>query len=226
MYGVGNIKCRMCQQITLHTFGHKERVGYRKKEHPPLREMGALALIHHFAISPQTYCLLGKQNLFPEVIGCPHPGCPFRGRLRKHGFYTRWAILLTGAQLAWIQRYLCPHCRHTTSVLPSFLAPHFQYALIVLVWVLACIHRLGLSTRAVVRHWPQPSQPLSRQSIQLMRRRLKVKANLCQPFLDNAESTDLRIEELLLDNIPRFRGIHRFAVAFFMEWRQPFLSHD
>lgn len=48
---------------------------------------------------------------------------------RKHGFYTRFALTLTATYLIFIQRYYCPSCKRTVSLLPSFLAPSFQYTL-------------------------------------------------------------------------------------------------
>jgi hypothetical protein len=154
----------------------------------------------------------------------PIPVVPFRKRLRKHGFYSRWAITLDGVVLVWIQRYLCPHCGHTTSVLPSFLAPHFQVSLLILGWVLHGLHQLKLSTRALVARWPHPSQPLSRQNIQYMRRRLKKKAQLCMALLEGDESDVARVEELLVKNLPKWDGIDHFAYAFFEAWSHPFLS--
>lgn len=77
----------------------------------------------------QEYYCRGKENLFPVLYECPNPECPYHGRLRFHGFYTRNALSLYETYVIVIQRYFCPICKHTVSLLPSFLAPQFQYTL-------------------------------------------------------------------------------------------------
>lgn len=52
---------------------------------------------------------------------CPGRACPQCGgcaRLHKHGFYFRWRGV-DGAQPVKVERYVCPRCRHTWSVIPS-----------------------------------------------------------------------------------------------------------
>jgi len=63
------------------------------------------------------------------LYGCPNPCCHYEGRLRRHGFYTRNALTLLTTYVIVIQRYYCPACKKTISLLPSFLAPRFQYSL-------------------------------------------------------------------------------------------------
>lgn len=53
----------------------------------------------------------------------------YEGRLRRHGFYSRNALALTATYVILIQRYYCPACKKTVSLLPSFLAPRFQYSI-------------------------------------------------------------------------------------------------
>lgn len=75
------------------------------------------------------YINQGRDNLFPDLYGCPNPLCRFEGRLRRHGFYSRNVLSLTGTFIIFIQRYYCPYCKRTTSLLPSFLVSRFQYSL-------------------------------------------------------------------------------------------------
>lgn len=84
---------------------------------------------HHFQISMHEYINQGRGNLFPDLYGCPNPLCHFEGRLRRHGFYSRNVLSLTGTFIIFIQRYYCPYCKRTTSLLPSFLVSRFQYSL-------------------------------------------------------------------------------------------------
>ena len=61
---------------------------------------------HHFHINMREYSARGKQNLFPDLYGCPNPSCPYEGRLRHHGFYERHLLSLLGTYLIVIQRYI------------------------------------------------------------------------------------------------------------------------
>lgn len=84
---------------------------------------------HHFPIPIREYFARGKNNLFPDIYECPNPECHFTGRLRRHGFYTRYLLTLLSMYLIVVQRYYCPVCRHTVSLLPSFAVPRYQYSL-------------------------------------------------------------------------------------------------
>jgi hypothetical protein len=45
--------------------------------------------IHGFGISAVTYYCREKNNLFPEIYGCPHKSWRYTGRLWRNGFYER-----------------------------------------------------------------------------------------------------------------------------------------
>ncbi|MGE5605653.1 MAG: DUF6431 domain-containing protein [Bacteroidota bacterium] len=100
---------------------------------------------HNFHQTVQEYYSRGKENLFPILFDCPNPDCAYPGRLRFHGFYTRNALTLYGTFLIFIQRYFCPRCKHTVSLLPSFLAPRFQYSLSLIFFTLF---------RMIINHLP------------------------------------------------------------------------
>jgi len=61
--------------------------------------------------------------------------CPCCGKAREngilwiigHGTYERWAYIPQGIKVR-IRRFLCKSCGKTTSVLPDWLLPRFQYA--------------------------------------------------------------------------------------------------
>ncbi len=92
--------------------------------------------MHHFRITVQEYHARGRENLFPDLYGCPNSCCHFEGRLRRHGFYERNVLTLLAVYVVFIQRYYCPACKRTASLLPSFLAPYFQYSLSCIFFVL------------------------------------------------------------------------------------------
>jgi len=189
-----------------------------------LGRVNPLIKIHRFPISLDEYYVRGKLNLFPELYGCPHPGCPYRDRLRKHGFYSRHAITPCEVYVVWIQRYLCPLCGRTVSLLPSFLAPHFQYALAAVFWILDMLHRLKLSTRAVVETWHRSGHApeFSRQHIQFVQRRLRHNAPAYRLFLHVGD--DRAIGSQLVEHLPRFGSVDRLAERFYTEWQRPLLS--
>lgn len=86
-------------------------------------------MIYHFPISVREYSARGKNNLFPDIYECPIAKCHFTGRLRHHGFYTRYLLTLLSMYLIVVQRYYCPVCKHTVTLLPSFAIPRYQYSL-------------------------------------------------------------------------------------------------
>ncbi len=52
---------------------------------------------------------------------CPH--CQGCARPHKHGGYYRWRGM-TGGRKEFVQRYICPLCRRTWSVLPAGMMPY------------------------------------------------------------------------------------------------------
>lgn len=57
---------------------------------------------------------------------CPGAECPqCRGcvRLQKHARYTRWRGV-DGAKRVEVERYICPQCRRTWSVIPAGMMPY------------------------------------------------------------------------------------------------------
>jgi len=152
--------------------------------------MGHIQVFYRFPTSLYQYYLLGKQNIFPEINGCPHPNCPYKGRLRHHGFYSRNAISLTRVDLVWIHRYYCPIGRHTVSVLPTYLLPHRQYTVAVVYWILNGLYQHNLPLTELVRRWKLLKVSFSRQYIQHIKRRLEQRERIYRLFLgvDNDHS--------------------------------------
>ncbi len=93
-----------------------------------------MQLIHDFGISPTEYEKRGMDNEFPEVESCPK--CSYPGPFPKHGFYWRNAVFSKRSLRIPICRYKCPSCQKTISILPDFLLPHYQHALVLILWVL------------------------------------------------------------------------------------------
>jgi len=81
-----------------------------------------------------SYAELGKKNSFPELEQCPQ--CKARNRLKRHGFYFRYAVEGEVVYQIPICRLKCPSCKRTVSLLPDFLIPYFQHTLhTVITWL-------------------------------------------------------------------------------------------
>jgi transposase-like protein len=141
--------------------------------------------LHHFGITVKEYYHRGKENIFPDLYGCPHPCCSFEGRLRRHGFYTRNALTLLATYLIVIQRYYCPSCKKTVSLLPSFLAPRFQYSLSCIFFALyqLSVRRIQLHRIAEVINDRAHRQELSHQQLSFYRKRICDNQPLITAFL-------------------------------------------
>lgn len=115
----------------------------------------------------------------------PHPCCSFQGRLRRHGFYTRNALTLLATYLIVIQRYYCPSCKKTVSLLPSFLAPRFQYSLSCIFFALFqfSVRRIQLHRIAEVINDRAHRQELSHQQVSFYRKRIYDNQPLITAFL-------------------------------------------
>ena len=110
------------------------KLGGKEKKTPTVDKPRLLFLLkmvqyYHFHINIQEYYARGKDNLFPDLYGCPNPSCPNEGRLRHHGFYERHLLSLLATNIIVIQRYYCPRCKFTVSLMPSFMVERFQYSL-------------------------------------------------------------------------------------------------
>ena len=77
----------------------------------------------------QAYLELEDPADVPGAGDCPL--CPSRHRLRRHGWYERWAYLPEGQRVVAhrlrVRRLLCPCAGCTVSLLPDFCLPRRQY---------------------------------------------------------------------------------------------------
>lgn len=142
-----------------------------------------------FHQTAQEYYERGQDNLFPELFGCPFPGCPYRGRLRRHGFYSRNVLTFRAIFTIFIQRYFCPICKHTVSLLPSFLIPHFQYSLACIFFGLfrTIITRLPLAQIAQTINRISHRSEMSHQHLALYRKRFLANMPLITGFFGSKE---------------------------------------
>lgn len=77
-------------------------------------------------MSPEEYTRRYEEIEWPVLEVCPV--CGAHARLQGHGSYLRNGLPSKETELVvMVHRLLCPVCRKTVSLLPSFLLPYFQY---------------------------------------------------------------------------------------------------
>jgi uncharacterized protein DUF6431 len=97
---------------------------------------------------------------FPRPDVCPH--CGAVQLLIGHGFYLRQPITPTHVYAVWIKRWLCKACRHTVSLLPSFLLRFRHYLLEVIQDVVVTRFEVGASWSWVAQRCTVEDRPAPR----------------------------------------------------------------
>jgi hypothetical protein len=146
--------------------------------------------------------------------------CRYPGRLRKHGFYSRYAITENLIYCLFIQRYICPCCGRTVSLLPSFLARRFQYTL---EFIFKALSLVVLEQMAVTRAIVLLNLAFCRQHIHFYRRRLQEGSRVYLLFLASW-GYDVQESEHCLVACINSMGPERFALEFKRTWHQHFLG--
>jgi transposase-like protein len=86
-----------------------------------------MAIVTEFGCPVQEYVARCAQLEFPRPEVCPY--CQAVHLFIGHGFYLRQPITPTAVYLVHIKRWRCKGCRHTVSLLPSFLFRYRHYLL-------------------------------------------------------------------------------------------------
>jgi hypothetical protein len=97
---------------------------------------------------------------FLRPAECPH--CHAVHLFIGHGFYLRQPLTPTQVYVVWIKRWLCKACRHTVSLLPSFVLRYRHYLLAVIQSVVIARFEDGVSWTQVVRGCTVEGAPSSR----------------------------------------------------------------
>lgn len=113
------------------------------------------------------------------------PGCGKSG-LWRHGHYSRKADRLHQPDKSlnpiFIQRFFCPNCKHTCSLLPECIAPHRWYLWAVQQAALLLI-LTGKSFSAVAKEIPPSRHTISRWMSRFKERFHLHKDTLCHHFI-------------------------------------------
>jgi hypothetical protein len=86
-----------------------------------------MVIVTEFHCPVQVYVDHFPQLVFPRPDVCPH--CQAVQLFIGHGFYLRQPMTPTAVYPVHIKRWLCKACRHTLSLLPSFLFRYRHYLL-------------------------------------------------------------------------------------------------
>lgn len=86
----------------------------------------ATTIVLNWDTDVKAYLLMCKGGLpeadRPQCCGA----CASKKKPHRHGTFTRWLYTLNEVIALTIFRFLCPDCRVTSSVLPSFVEPYHQ----------------------------------------------------------------------------------------------------
>ena len=95
-----------------------------------------VSLLHHLAFAiiivmewdtdVKAYLEMCKDGLPEECRPKRCGACESKRRPHRHGKFTRYLFTITEVISLTIFRFLCPDCKTTSSVFPSFIQPHHQ----------------------------------------------------------------------------------------------------
>lgn len=90
-----------------------------------LSPINRMVIVSDFGLDVQQYQSEFCRLTFSPPRSCPH--CAAAKDLIGHGSYRRIACDESRSFIIQVKRFLCPLCRHTVSLLPSFCLPHRHY---------------------------------------------------------------------------------------------------
>jgi hypothetical protein len=118
-----------------------------------------MVIVTEFCCFVQEYVDHFSQLVFPRPAVCPH--CPAVNVFIGHGFYLRKPLSPTQVYRIRIKRWYCTACRHTLSLLPSFVLRFRHYLLDVIQHIVVTRFEDGaswiqVSLRCAVEGLPSP----------------------------------------------------------------------
>jgi len=149
----------------------------------------------------------GKGKYPDAPAKCPHKECHSPVKMKKHGFYTRYVMVIGFSGDIRIRRYLCPACGGTVSMLPSFCVPRFQYGVEVIILSLLIAMKYK-SVRYAGTQWKKRPENLTRRHILYYRKKVILNR--------------LRIQLALNQVSPAFVDLQQIAGD--LDWTREFLK--
>lgn len=168
------------------------------------------------------------------MYGCP--ACGYKGMLHRHGHYDRNVITFYQHFIISIQRFLCPSCKKTYSLLPSFLIPYFIYTFDVVIFCLYLVFELHEKSSHICQILNNFNSQcfICIQSICFFKKRFLSKAELINSFFVAIDSfhydSDLTIfskdaaASILIKKILRFDCSKSFNYEYFKKMPRYFLA--
>lgn len=168
------------------------------------------------------------------MYGCS--ACGYEGMLHRHGHYDRNAITLYEHLIISIQRFLCPKCGKTYSLLPSALIPYFIYSFDVVIFCLNSVFSLSKKTNDICTHLKDLNKQcyICIQSISFFKKRFISNIHAVNSFFAAIDSfhydSDLSVftagasASILLKKILSFDTGSSFNYEYFKKMPRYFLS--
>lgn len=148
-----------------------------------------MVIVAEFHCLVQEYVDHFSHLAFPRPEVCPH--CQAVHLFIGHGFYLRQPITPTQVYQVYIKRWLCKACRHTLSLLPSFLLRYRHYLFAVIEPVIVTRFEAGASWTQVAQRCSVGGYPTPRT----LRR-------WCVSFAHHAPAWWQRVQQTLAEHDP------------------------
>jgi len=162
-------------------------------------------------MTPQEYAKNCESTEWPVIEKCPI--CGARTNLHSHGSYMRNALPSRDVELmVKIRRLLCPICRKTVSLLPSFLLSRFQYTARFIVKSLC--KKVKSYSQLIRFHWKRFLENLS--AIQAFFREM----GFGKAFPEEEKEKAIKLLALIENS-----GVEEFSMVFHKHYRRSFMAH-
>ncbi|UOF88944.1 DUF6431 domain-containing protein [Fodinisporobacter ferrooxydans] len=171
-----------------------------------------MIITHHFPVDLPCYFQLGRANNFPVIESCPI--CKSQQKLKRHGFYNRYAIETDAEYRIPICRYKCPNpkCNKTFAILPDFLLPYFQ-------------NTLSSILQTLQLFWAYCVLLFSRQLVCFYRKRLMAKSKIIEMFFRLEGNKQIFPEDPIEKAIMLLNMIETLPrVTFIRKWHNHYIS--
>lgn len=176
------------------------------------------------------YAQKGKNFTYIPVRGCR--ACGYQKDLHRHGYYSRTVYTHTSVYTIYILRVICPCCRQTYSLIPSFLIPYRRFSLHLIIDTLRLLGFHQLSLTQVAQHWDSINKELfpTIPGLSRLKRRFILSFSIINSFFtryptfhyssDITRFSEIHVFRDILKKISIFELFHQ---SYFTEMGQYFL---
>ena len=184
-------------------------------------------------LTPKEYAAKGVDGEFPVPEKCYT--CS-NNKLHKHGFYWRYCLDGFHNWYIPIRRYYCTYCKTTTSMLPNFCLPRFQYSFAIIADVILLrifkLYSLNKLINVLSKRFPRLRDWSISQANYYANRFIKIlphaelvlRSRAPDCCLNNKEEDKKRAKKVLDIALERFSSLKLFAVSFQKHCQSSFLD--